>query len=68
MVYIVCSLNYCSVEYYYARATHALHMSYEVVTILVHKNYIILQLHYDTIRYLFLTRTVAMHKSKKIKI
>ena len=53
MVYIVHSLNYCCVEYYYARATHALHMSYEVVTIAVRKNYITLQLRYDTIRNLF---------------
>ena len=34
-------------------------MSYEVVTIVVHKNYNTLQLRYDTIRNLFLTRTVA---------
>ena len=53
MVYIVHSLNYCCVEYYYARATHALRMSYEVVTIVVRKNYITLQLRYDTIRNLF---------------
>ena len=61
MVYIVHSLNYCCVEYYYTRATHALRMSYEVVTIVVRKNYITLQLRYDTIRNLFfLTRTVAL--------
>ena len=60
MVYIVHSLNYCCVEYYYARATHSLRMSYEVVRIVVHKNYITLQLRYDTIRNLFLTRTVCM--------
>ena len=31
MVYIVHSLNYCCVEYYYARATHALRIPYEYV-------------------------------------
>ena len=53
--FILCirSLNYCCVEYYYARATHALRMSYEVVTIVVRKNYITLQLRYETIRNLF---------------
>ena len=58
MVYIVHSLHYCCVEYYYARATHSLLMSYDVVTIVVRKNYITLQLRYDTIRNLFLTCTV----------
>ena len=61
MVYIAHSLNYCCVEYYYARATHALRMSYEVVTIVVRKNYITLQLRYNTIRNLFLTRTVCSY-------
>ena len=56
MVYIV---NYCCAEYYYARAAHALHMSYEVVTIVVRKNYITLQLRYDTIRYLFLKISIT---------
>ena len=58
IVYIVHSLNYCCVEYYYAYATHALRMSYEVFMIVVRKNYITLQLRYDTIGYLFLTGTV----------
>ena len=31
MVYSVSSLNYCYVEYYYACATHALHMSYVLI-------------------------------------
>ena len=71
MVYIVHSLNYCCVEYYYVRATHSLRMSYEVVTIVVRKNYITLRLRYDTIRNLFLTRTVrtsykALHDFEKI--
>ena len=57
MVYIVHSLNYCCVEYYYACATHTLRMSYEFVTIVVCKNYITLQLCYNIIRYLF-TRTI----------
>ena len=54
MVYIVHSLNYCSVEYYYmyALAMHALRMSYRFVTILVHKIYIVLQLRYDTLPFL----------------
>ena len=58
MVYIVHTLNCCCVEYYYARATHALRMSYEVVTIVVRKT--TLHYSYATIQYVtfFLTRTV----------
>ena len=47
MVYIVHSLNYCSVrgsvEYYYVSAMHALRISYGFVMILLHK-----KLHYAT--------------------
>ena len=46
MVYIVHSLNYCCVEYYYARAMHALRIpSYEVVTIVRSTQ----KLHYTTV-------------------
>ena len=57
MVYIVHSLNYCtmrgSVEYNYTHATQALRISYGFATILEHKNYATLWLRYDTIHYLF---------------
>ena len=60
MVYIVCSLNYCSVESYYARATHALHMSYGFVMILIIQklHYATATLRYDTLP--FLTYTIAI--------
>ena len=53
MVYIVHSLNYCtvrgSVEYYYALATHSLRISYGFAMILVHKklSYTTATLRYD---------------------
>ena len=40
MVYIVRSLNYCSVVLYNLITMHSLHMFYEFITILVQKNYI----------------------------
>ena len=58
MVYIVCSLNFCSVEYYYACATYALRICYDFST---------QKLHYTTatLRYLFLIRTIASNYTIK---